>query len=1691
MSTTPCLRRIYVSPFLMIIVASLLFSIPVWGASMNDYCITPAFIRTPPLPNLLLMIDNSGSMYDLAWTDTTNLYCGNNTTVACRAGTTCSGAATCNASGVTTTTTSAAACLTDADCRTITPNDTCDNGKKNSSFTCKYSKTVTSDFTPTFCSKDADCQPPQSHGVAGDGCNNKCNVPHVCYDSSYASGTTYAGYFIAGESYSYDFSGDKFTGNATMPASCTYSAGSPRYLCVTSSGSPAAVATFVASGNFLNWLTTSKFDLEKKILTGGKFDPANNALVGESRGCSGRKFIKEAPGAALTFAIWGGTPGSIGSTQSQATEYGQSYIGIYAGTYDSGDCLTAMNYWLNINSVALGPFQNATKACVGAGNGTLNATSVWNHILHDCYQGMTGGAQGYSTNLNSLEIECKAIYASLLPSAIIDPNAAAGICSSVLTYQDSSGAAKTGYLGACYNSVSQTFNDSCAVTRMQDYCQVNVTSNPVMDPSFTALATSGQSAPGFIMELGLMNTTLMGTLKVQISATSPTGVINDYADKIAMGVMTFQNNGSGSECGGSSLIPCVKSCSATTTRICYAATDCPAGETCEPLARADGGKIISYIGAGNCSGATNQHCDNSSNCTSGEICVPSVGDHSSGLIKSIDDIQATTWTPYAEAFYNAMGYYARWNDPNYVAVPAPSRTNANFNQLLPSNSTVSYDANKNPSQMRCQPNNVLLITDGMSTTDQNSASEALATLYSAKIPYTVGGTTYSPGSAGYNSGNVHGFDTVNSCPPYAGSRSVSDLAWVAKNRNIKTLTTTAPPSSTMPQNASERISTYVVYSGPQISNQPGLCDPMSLMANTAANGGTTLFSAASPDELRAELNKAFAQVAIGSASGSAASILSNSEGTSALILQALFYPKKLFDNDTSVNWSGELHNLWYYLDPFISSSSIREDSDYTDSSGAADHTLNLKRDKIADFFFDTNTNQTMVNLSNGGTVTTDALKSIWKAGKLLWSRNGSDRKVYTQIDNTSLTLLDPTDAGGALTSYLDLASAERPTADDITASNKIITYLLGTDLDSSQRSRTVTIAGTSGVWKLGDIVSSTPRIMSTFPSNKYNLPPPLGYNDISYESFVSSREYTNRGMVYVGANDGMLHAFNLGKLTVAAVGDQRGKLSGTDMGKEKWAFIPKHALPYLKYLADPNYSHLYYVDTTPTVFDASIGAVKGCGSDGSYWDCPKYPVVVDKNNNLDAARNPWRSIIIGGMGLGGATRPKELDCTNVNCVTAPRGDPQPKSVPSDEITDLGYSSYFALDVTNPENPALLWEFSHPDLGFATSGPAIVRVSQPNADCTSVNRPNCGGKDLNGRWFAVFASGPTGPIDTVTHQFMGKSDKSLKLFIVDLASGKLARVMDTKIPNAFGGSLQGAAIDTDRWNKASTGFYQDDALYLGYVKEKNGKWNDGGVIRLLTRENSEPKEWTWSPVVDGIGPVTVAISRLQDRKKQNLWLYWGTGRFYFNSDRTADLDDCDSRRSIFAVKEPCYTASNAIDSSCSATIADTGIADQTTALHAVDKGWKINLEERTNNICSSNKCSITGTTCTLTDDCPNYCAERIVTNPVASTTGVVFYTSFAPTADICSFGGSSYLWAINFDSGSKPSASALFGKGIVQMSTGTFAEQNFTDNENPLFTEKLDRRSVNHMSGKPPADPPIIVNRSQNRPVKKILHTQEK
>lgn len=108
--------------------------------------------------------------------------------------------------------------------------------------------------------------------------------------------------------------------------------------------------------------------------------------------------------------------------------------------------------------------------------------------------------------------------------------------------------------------------------------------------------------------------------------------------------------------------------------------------------------------------------------------------------------------------------------------------------------------------------------------------------------------------------------------------------------------------------------------------------------------------------------------------------------------------------------------------------------------------------------------------------------------------------------------------------------------------------------------------------------------------------PAFRYADDNYAEFRDSSAANRRSVVYLAANDGMLHAFD-------AV-----------TGEEQWAFIPTGVLPHLWRSADPAFAtgFRYLLDGTPVVGDV----------------CPHAPT-------RPCAAAEWRTVLVAGVGAGG------------------------------------------------------------------------------------------------------------------------------------------------------------------------------------------------------------------------------------------------------------------------------------------------------------------------------------------------------------------------------------------------------------------------------------------------------------------------
>lgn len=1092
----------------------------------------------------------------------------------------------------------------------------------------------------------------------------------------------------------------------------------------------------------------------------------------------------------------------------------------------------------------------------------------------------------------------------------------------------------------------------------------------------------------------------------------------------------------------------------------------------------------------------------------GYIQVYVSGGSLSSTVNQINLTRPRTNTPLAETLWTVTGYFAQQSSIAVIGSPGPRYQSGDY-QINSNVDPLNYGTGGQPIYRSCAKSFVLYITDGEPCADGYLPS-TLADYANGKSPYNCQGSS-CPAVGSFPA------STLPSCSAGNNVAGIEDVALWMHTTDLR--------SSTIGVNnipGVQNLTLYTVFAfgkgstllryaaingGFEDSNGNNVPDLQSEWDNNGDGEPDTFYEATEGYELEQKIRDAFLSILKRASSGTAASVLASGEGQGANLIQAVFYPRRRIGNDV-IGWVGSLQNLWYHVDPFFATSSIREDT-------TQDNILDLTNDDILQLFFDNASQTTKAKLfddSDGNGLPdspmpyaikefdnlNNPLKFLWEAGKLLWSRDlsASPRTIYTPcisgtacIGTTGLTNFSTANAG-TLAPYLQAIDVNG-NGSNVEEAEDIVRYIHGEGLttlkdadgnilitgidrdgdgNDDYRSRYATIGSETHVWKLGDILNSTPRIASWLPLNTYDTK----YNDTTYKSYIDSAGYKSRGMVFTGGNDGMLHAFYLGKLELSGswkdADAKKARLSdplGIGLGKEIWGFIPKNALPYLKYIMNPDYCHVYTVDLSPYIFDASI------------------------NGNPTDTRtiSSWRTILIGGMRLGGACRGTTTPCSDVSGDGAKDCINTPVDVNGQSI---GYSSYFALDITDslahPEDPAgyppvLLWEFSHPQLGLASTGPSVVRISAID--------PVTGGqnKDLNGNWFVVLASGPTGPI-TTDMQFMGRSDQNLRLFVLDLRTGALLRTIDTGVQYAFAGSILNSTNDSDL-------NYQDDAVYIGYVKRTATTpytWTDGGVGRLVTGESPDPSGWMWRTVIDGVGPVTSSVVRLQKNRGCTtnkggtnvdgcLWLFFGTGRYYYAQE--SGIDDQSGQRRLYGVKEPCISsASNTlrIDSNCNVIVS--GLTDvtsisstptETIANSATFSGWYINLDS-----CSDSS----GNPISCTSASVYYGAERVTTDPLTTTSGLVFFTSMKPYTDVCAIGGKSFIWALRYNTGGAPGA-ALKGVALLQTSTAAIEQINLPE----AFTEKGGRRT-GAIEGLPPTAQGLSLM-STPPPVKRTIHIRER
>jgi len=298
------------------------------------------------------------------------------------------------------------------------------------------------------------------------------------------------------------------------------------------------------------------------------------------------------------------------------------------------------------------------------------------------------------------------------------------------------------------------------------------------------------------------------------------------------------------------------------------------------------------------------------------------------------------------------------------------------------------------------------------------------------------------------------------------------------------------------------------------------------------------------------------------------------------------------------------------------------------------------------------------------------------------------------------------------------------------------------------------------------------------------------------------------------------------------------------------------------------------------------------------------------------------------------------------------------------------SAYMALDITNPDDIELLWEETYNDLAFTTSYPGVAKC-----DTT---------------WFVLAGSGPT--------SYGGSSSQQAKLFVADVA--------DPSDSRWFSGSGSGhfadaTPVDIDLDSEV-------DVIYIGESYWSGGSWY-GKIYKISTDESDDLSDWTISEFMSVPGPITAGCAITMD-DAGNLWLYFGSGRYY------SDTDEGDHSDQYFVgVKDPDWaSASSSVDFSDLIDISTVNVQQTDSGSYVYYYGDDpVDYDSLLAGMAASNgwKMTLTG-------------GERVINRPLIIG-GVVFLTSYVPDDDICSFGGSSRLYGLDYRAG-VPGETSILG-----------------------------------------------------------------
>ena len=540
----------------------------------------------------------------------------------------------------------------------------------------------------------------------------------------------------------------------------------------------------------------------------------------------------------------------------------------------------------------------------------------------------------------------------------------------------------------------------------------------------------------------------------------------------------------------------------------------------------------------------------------------------------------------------------------------------------------------------------------------------------------------------------------------------------------------------------------------------------------------------------------------------------------------------------------------------------------------------------------------------------------WSAAELLSVRSTDDRRIYYASKTGSTAALSTFTFAGLNGKQGDADWLESLNKDPLTnavdgQAKKRIEFLRGEARDEL-RVRKPLPNNKPNV--LGDIVNSSlvrvkGGLYRATAADKLE-------GSTSYAAFAENQ--AAKEMLYVGSNDGMLHAFDAAS------------------GKEEFAFIPSGVKDSLNRLTAAKYGtggglpHRYFVDGTPVVSDVYFG-------------------------------NAWHRVLVGSLGAGGR-------------------------------------QVFALDITDPTVPRLLWEFGVAQderMGYSLPTPVVARLNDNG--------------QTKGKWVVFLSNG---------YQGLSSASGEANLFVLDISSGSVIRRFDlaggmtaaelTAMPAPKNGLSRATVVDNNGDGKADMAYAGDlagNVWRVDLTSGVSGLWN---AQLLFTARDAGRGTAAGNRL-----PITTAPYVVRHESGKGDMVTFGTGRYMTDDDRQ------DTRRqTVFGVWDRYSTPYK--DAPQPLPTAGKGRGDLQAQQFTEVAGFSGKFSLSANPVTWYKNASSTDDSNVLSwgwfVDLPRD-GERLVYDMTLYGRGLVF-TSVLPMSDPCSAGMASTIYAIDPNTGGK-------------------------------------------------------------------------